>query len=104
MKTGAVLVNVARGPLIETAALVEALRREHLGAAVLDVFEEEPLPEDSPLWDLPNTYISPHSAVSIDRYVEDVYELFEENLTRYVRGETLRNLVDMDALGFRKVE
>lgn len=104
MKPGAVLVNVARGPLIETAALVEALRREHLGAAVLDVFEEEPLPEDSPLWDLPNTYISPHSAVSIDRYVEDVYELFEENLTRYVRGETLRNLVDMDALGFRKVE
>lgn len=104
MKPGAVLVNVARGPLVDTDALIDAMKSEHLGAAVLDVFDEEPLPESSPLWDLPNTYISPHSAVSIDRYVEDVYEFLEKNLRLYVAGEPLLNRVDMDALGFRKSE
>lgn len=104
MKRGAVLVNVARGPLVDDGALIDALRNQHLGAAVLDVFDQEPLPAESPLWDLPNTYISPHTSVSTDRYVEDSFELFAENLRRYVSNEPLRNLVDMDALGFRKTE
>lgn len=102
MPKGSVLVNVARGPLVDSPALVHAMREGHLGAAILDVFEEEPLPESSPFWDLPNTYVSPHAAVAVDRYVEDVLGFVAENVRRYVRGEPLRNEVDMGALGFRK--
>jgi phosphoglycerate dehydrogenase-like enzyme len=97
---GAVLVNVARGSLVDEAALVEALSNGHLGAAVLDVFEHEPLPADSPLWNLPNVYVSAHSSVSVDRYLEDIVDLFASNLARYVAGEPLRNEVDMATLGF----
>lgn len=100
MRPGAVLVNVARGPLVDEAALLDAMRSGHLGAAVLDVFREEPLPPESPFWDLPNTFVSPHGAVAPDRYLEDLFELFLSNVGRYVRGEVLRNRVDMDALGF----
>jgi phosphoglycerate dehydrogenase-like enzyme len=100
MKPGAVIVNVARGSLIDEAALIDALGGERLGAAVLDVFETEPLPASSPLWDLPNVYVSAHSSVSVDRYMSDVFDLFVENLIRYARCESLRNLVDMKALGF----
>ena len=102
MPQGSVLVNVARGPLVDSAALLEAMRSGHLGAAVLDVFDEEPLPASSPFWDLPNTYVSPHGAVAVDRYMEDLFELFAENLRRYATGEPMRNRVDMDALGFRR--
>jgi len=101
MRRGAVLVNVARGSLVDEAALVRALESGHLGAAALDVFEEEPLPPSSPLWDLPNCYVSAHSSVSVDHYVDDVFDLFVENAGRYLRGEELRNRVDMSALGFR---
>jgi phosphoglycerate dehydrogenase-like enzyme len=100
MPKGSVLVNVARGSLVDEAALVESLQSGHLGAAALDVFEEEPLPAASPLWDLPTAYLSAHSSVSTDRYLDDVFDLFEENVTRYVAGETLRNGVEMTALGF----
>ena len=98
---GAVLVNVARGALVDEAALAGALRSGRLGAAVLDVFEQEPLPAESPLWDLPNLYASAHSSVSVDRYLDDVFDLFADNVARFVRGEPLRNRVDMAALGFR---
>ncbi len=101
LKPGAVLVNVARGALVDEAALEAALRSGRLGAAVLDVFEQEPLPPESPLWELPNLYASAHSSVSVDRYLDDVFELFVENVAHYVRGEPLRNRVDMAALGFR---
>ncbi len=100
MKPGAVLVNVARGSLVETDAVVEALASGQLAAAALDVFEQEPLPDASPLWETPNLYISAHSSVSVDRYLDDVFDLFEGNLRRYVAGEALRNRVDMQALGF----
>lgn len=100
MRPGATLVNVARGSLVEEAGLVEALRSGHLGAAALDVFDAEPLPPASPLWDAPNLYASAHSSVSVDRYMDDVFDLFEDNLRRYVAGEPLRNTVDMKALGF----
>jgi phosphoglycerate dehydrogenase-like enzyme len=100
MKPGAVLVNVARGALVDEAAVVEALASGQLAAAALDVFEQEPLPADSPLWDAPNLYVSAHSSVSVDRYVDDVFDLFEDNLRRYAAGEPLRNVVDMEALGF----
>lgn len=101
MKPGAVLVNVARGSLVDEAALLEALGLGHLAAAALDVFETEPLPADSPIWDVPNLWVSAHSSVSVDRYVDDVFDLFEENLRRYVSGKPLINEVDMAALGFR---
>ncbi len=104
MRPGAVLVNVARGPLVDSAALVEAMRGGHLGAAILDVFDEEPLPESSPFWDLPNTYVSPHGSVAVDRYMQDLFDLFAENLRRYAAGDALKNVVDMKALGFRAGE
>ena len=100
MKPGAVLVNVARGSLVDTKALIASLNEKHLGAAVLDVFEEEPLPSDDPLWATENVFISAHSSVSVDRYMDDVFDLFEDNVRRYVRGEALRNQLDMEALGF----
>jgi len=100
MKPGAVLVNVARGSLVDEAALVAALDEGRLGAAALDVFEREPLPKESPLWDLPNLYVSAHSSVSVDRYLDDVFDLFADNLRRFAAGEPLRNVVDMQALGF----
>ena len=100
MPRGSMLVNVARGSLVDEKALIDALRGEHLGWAALDVFEEEPLPPESPLWDLPNALISAHSSVSTDRYVEDVFALFLENLAHYLRGDDMRNQVDMQALGF----
>jgi phosphoglycerate dehydrogenase-like enzyme len=100
MRPGSVLVNVARGSLVDEAALVAALTTGHVAAAVLDVFEREPLPPESPLWDLPNVYVSAHSCVSTDRYLDDVFDLFVENAARYLRGEALRNRVDMAALGF----
>jgi len=101
MRPGSVLVNVARGSLVDESALVQALTTGHVAAAALDVFEQEPLPPESPLWDLPNVYVSAHSSVSVDRYLDDVFDLFVENAGRYLRGEALRNRVDMAVLGFR---
>jgi phosphoglycerate dehydrogenase-like enzyme len=93
MRPGAVFCNVARGSLVDEAALLDALRSGHLGAAVLDVTREEPLPADSPIWDAPNLRLSPHSSASLDHYVESVFELFADNLGRYLRDEPLRNVV-----------
>jgi phosphoglycerate dehydrogenase-like enzyme len=100
MPRHAVLVNVARGSLVDEDALVATLREEGIAAAVLDVFEQEPLPVDSPLWTLPNVYVSAHSSVSVDRYMDDVFELFYDNVKRRLAGEPLRNAVDMQRLGF----
>ncbi|MCH2171396.1 D-2-hydroxyacid dehydrogenase [Myxococcota bacterium] len=100
MQRGTILVNVARGSLLDEAALTRSLMDGHLGGAALDVFEQEPLPPDSPLWDLPNVLLSAHSSVSTDRYVDDAFELFLDNLGRYASAQPLRNQVDMDALGF----
>ena len=88
MKEQSVLINVGRGSLVDENALVDALSSGHLRAAVVDVVREEPLPPSSPLWDIPNLHISPHCAVSLDRYFENVLELFLENLGRYHRGAT----------------
>jgi len=93
-------VNVARGSLVDEDAIIEALESGRLSAAALDVFEQEPLPADSPIWDAPNLWVSAHSSVSVDRYVDDVFDLFEDNLRRYAAGEPLRNRVDMESLGF----
>ena len=100
MRPNAVLINIARGSLVDESALIRALEAGEVAAAALDVFETEPLPPDSPLWDAPNVYISAHSSVSVDRYMDDVFDLFVENLERYVKREPLHNRVDMQALGF----
>ena len=99
MRPGAVLVNVARGSLVDQAAVAEALRAGRLSAAVLDVTVPEPLPPDDELWDLPGSYISPHSSTSGDGYDERLLRLFADNLTRYADGRPLVNPVDAE-LGY----
>jgi phosphoglycerate dehydrogenase-like enzyme len=94
MKPSAYLVNIARGAIVDEAALVRALRQGWIAGAGLDVFEEEPLPADSPLWDLENALISPHVAGFTPRYDERAAALFAQNLARYLAGEPLLNLVD----------
>ncbi|MEZ4356120.1 MAG: D-2-hydroxyacid dehydrogenase [Myxococcota bacterium] len=100
MKRDAVLVNVARGTLVDEVELARVMREEPIAAAVLDVFDPEPLAPESPLWDLPNVYVSAHSSVSVDRYMDDVFELFFENVKRFRAGESLRNVVDTKGPGF----
>jgi phosphoglycerate dehydrogenase-like enzyme len=97
MKPGAVFCNVGRGSLVDEGALIDALRSGHLGAAILDVTRQEPLPADDPLWDAPNIFISPHCSTSQERYNDKLFELFADNLGRYLRGEELRNIVDRTA-------
>lgn len=95
MRPGAFFCNVGRGTAVDEEALVQALMSGKLGAAALDVTQVEPLPPDSPLWDAPHLAISPHCSVSLDRYIPEVYAVFAENLGRFVRGEPLRNVVDL---------
>ncbi|HEX7951428.1 MAG TPA: D-2-hydroxyacid dehydrogenase [Candidatus Limnocylindrales bacterium] len=85
------LVNVSRGPLVDEAALLDALRAGRLAGAVLDVFEEEPLPPDHPLWEAPNVTITPHVSGATSRFRDD---LVVENVRRYLAGEPLLNVVD----------
>ncbi len=94
MRPGAVLVNVGRGAVIDEPALVQALVEGRLSGAALDVFSTEPLPTQSPLWDLPNVLITPHTAALSMRENERIVELFIKNLRRYSSGEPLINRVD----------
>jgi len=87
------VINVARGAVIDEAALIDALRSGHVSGAYLDVFEPEPLPPDSPLWDLPNVIVSPHDAGVADGNSGRVAEIFFDNLERWRRGDVLRNEV-----------
>ena len=93
---GAVLINVSRGALVDEEALVEALWSGHLGGAALDVFQEEPLPEESPLWTMRNVLVSPHSASTSDRENARLTDLFCRNLRRFLAGEPLENVLDPD--------
>jgi glyoxylate/hydroxypyruvate reductase A len=94
MPEGALLINVARGPVVDEGALVQALRNDRLGGAALDVATIEPLPEDSPLWDLPNVLISPHSASTIEAENGRIVDIFLANLQRYLDGLPLLNRFD----------
>jgi D-2-hydroxyacid dehydrogenase (NADP+) len=95
MKPTAFLVNLARGGVLDTKALVEVLREGAIAGAGLDVFEEEPLPADSPLWDLDNVFITPHMGGRSDRYVAGFLPVFERNLRRWIDGDrdSLENVV-----------
>jgi phosphoglycerate dehydrogenase-like enzyme len=94
MRSDAVICNVSRGSVIDETALIRALEAGEIGAAILDVTEQEPLDAGSPLWTVPNVYLSPHCAASSDGYPASVTELFAENTFHYLRGEPMRNLVD----------
>ncbi|MFL5952536.1 MAG: D-2-hydroxyacid dehydrogenase [Gaiellaceae bacterium] len=89
MRDGAVFVNVGRGGVVDEQALTEALRSGRLRGAALDVFADEPLPESSPLWELDNVIVSPHTAALSVKENERIVELFGENLRRYLAGEEL---------------
>jgi phosphoglycerate dehydrogenase-like enzyme len=94
MKRSAVLVNAARGKCVDEAALISALQRGDIIGAALDVTAEEPLPSSSPLWDMPNVLITPHTAGETRSYERNVVEILLENLERLWRGETaLRNQI-----------
>ncbi len=99
MKPGSVLINVARGPVVVEADLIEALKLGHLSAAGLDVTEVEPLPKESELWDLPNVIITPHVGAQSASRIDDTTDFFCENLRRYNSDKPLLNLVDKQ-LGF----
>jgi phosphoglycerate dehydrogenase-like enzyme len=94
MKADGYLINVGRGPLIDEAALLHALQTRRIAGAALDVFVEEPLPSESPLWSLDNLLITPHTAAVTERLWDRHYELIAENLRRLLAGKPLLNRVD----------
>ena len=94
MKRGALLVNVARGKLVDDEAVIAALRDGRLGGAALDVFSQEPLETSSPYWDLPNVIVTPHTSGAMQDYWTPLVALFAGNLRRFEKGEPLLNVVD----------
>ncbi len=98
LKPGAVLVNIARGHIVDEEAMIAALQAGRLHGAALDVFAHEPLPAESLLWDLPNVLISPHSASTADSENEKIVALFRDNLRRYLNGQPLLNVLDKELL------
>lgn len=94
MRPGARLINVARGALVVESDLVAALEQGEIAGAALDVFDSEPLPEHSPLWDMPGVIVSPHMSGDVEGWREELFRLFTRNLERYLGGRELRNVVD----------
>jgi phosphoglycerate dehydrogenase-like enzyme len=97
MKRRSYVINIARGQVIDTDALVDALKSGHLAGACLDVTDPEPLPADHPLWDFPNVVITPHVASRAELTQERGWAVFRENLRRFDAGEPLLNVVDKTA-------
>jgi phosphoglycerate dehydrogenase-like enzyme len=97
MKPDAVVMNVGRGPVIDEAALIEALRSKRIRGAALDVFEEEPLAPSSPLWDMENVLISPHTADHTKDWLNDAAVFFVDQFKRWRNGQRLANIVDKQA-------
>jgi len=98
MKQGAVLINIARGVIVDEEALISALKSGHLSGAALDVQTREPLPLDSPLWGMPQVLISPHSGSNVDSENLELVELFCNNLRKYLNGMPLLNVLDKKRL------
>lgn len=96
MKPGARFINVGRGPIVDESALTDALRDGRIAGTALDVFSEEPLPEDSPLWEMPQVVVSPHMSGDFVGWLEALGELFVENFRRWERGDELLNVVDKE--------
>jgi hypothetical protein len=102
MKPTAYLINVARGRLVKEVALIDALRSNHIAGAGLDVTAEEPLKEDSPLWDMPNVIITPHVAPGTDAIGPSLVDFWSENIRRFAEQEPLLGEVDRNA-GYRAI-
>jgi len=92
MKSGAVLVNMARGPLVDDEAMIAALRTGLIAGAGLDVYSQEPLPQDSPLWEMPNVLMTPHVTPQVPSRIGRSLDIICDNISRYRAGEPLRNL------------
>ncbi len=105
MKKDAVLLNIGRGTLIEESVIVEALKNGEIGAYITDVTDPEPLPKESPLWDCPNVYITPH--ISGNYHLHETYvrviDTAAKNLEAYLSGGKLKNVVDRET-GYRRFE
>lgn len=99
MRPGARLVNVGRGAVVVADDLLAAIDSGHLGGAALDVFEQEPLPEDSPFWSRSNILVSPHASGDLVGWRGRVADCFAENLKRWQAGEPLRDVVDLKKMG-----
>ena len=99
LKTTALIVNISRGAILEEAALIQSLEDGEIGGAVLDVFEEEPLSQKSPLWSMENVFITPHVAGTYPHYLRDAARIFARNLRHYLEKRPLENLIDKD-LGY----
>jgi phosphoglycerate dehydrogenase-like enzyme len=97
MKPEAVVMNIGRGPVIDEAAMIDALRSGRIRGAALDVFEIEPLPPESPLWDMDNVLLSPHCTDHTRDWLADAANFFLEQLTRWRAGQPLKNVVDKRA-------
>jgi phosphoglycerate dehydrogenase-like enzyme len=98
MKSNAVVINVGRGPIIDEGALIAALRAGRIRGAALDVFDEEPLPEQHPFWTMPNVLVSPHTADHTqDGWMGLATQMFVRNFDRFIKGEPLGNVVDKRA-------
>jgi phosphoglycerate dehydrogenase-like enzyme len=98
LKTSCVLINVARSGIVDTSALIHALKSNAIRGAALDVFDQEPLPSDSELFELPNVFLTPHvSGVAAQEHWPRMFELFKENLQKYEAGKPLINVVDLKA-------
>ncbi len=97
IKPGAILINIARGAIVDSDALVAALKSGHLGGACLDVTDPEPLPVASPLWAMDNVVITPHVAGKAELTKERRLAIFRENVERFAKGEPLVNVVDKKA-------
>lgn len=93
MKQSVIIADVSRGGVVDQNAMVRALRAGHLAGAVIDVFETEPLPSESPLWEAPNVVLSPHCSSVYEGWELASIRLFGENLSRYINGKALRNVV-----------
>lgn len=93
-KEGSVLINISRGAILKEAALISFLEKDHFRGVALDVFEEEPLPETSPLWDFDRLLITPHSSFFSDYYKERLFQMIYKNIKHFLNKEPLDNMVD----------
>jgi len=94
MKKTAYFINVARGAIVNEPDLIAALNSDTIKGAALDVFTEEPLPESSPLWDMPNIFITPHIAAQSPYYIDRALKIFTENLNRFLHQADMLNIID----------
>lgn len=95
MKDGVLLVNISRGTIVDEVALIEGLRSGKIAGAALDVFEEEPLSKESPLWEMENVAITPHNAFFSDKREDRMYDIIYRNMKKYIEGKEIENVVDV---------